>query len=76
MFSAVLEAFATSATFWRDAWKGMSSKRGMAPRAFAYKFALLLDSQTVPHLRVSGHSGQGLCDGHILPGSFVKVLCG
>lgn len=73
MFSA-MEASGTSAASQGDALKRMSSKREMAPGVFAYKFASLLDSQTAHHLRISGPRGQDLCDGHILLGSFVKVL--
>lgn len=73
MFSA-MEAFGTSAASWGGSLEGISSKREMAPRVFAYKFASLLDSQTAHHLRVPGPGGQDLCDGHILLGSFVKVL--
>lgn len=73
MFSAA-EAFGTSAGSWGDALEGVSSKRDMAPWVFAYKFASLLDSPTAHHLRVSGPSGQNLCDGHILLGSFVKAV--
>lgn len=54
--------------------EGTASERGLTPRAFAYKFASFLDSQTAHYLRVSAPGEQGLYDRHILLGSFVKVL--